>query len=92
MHSKGLKFGLYTAVGNFTCASGKFAVDPIGLGCDYGKIPECAVAKRDIDDYVSWDIVSDGSQMPKQAIDSPVVCVSRFVSCNTTNQRHVSGS
>ena len=56
VHSKGLKFGLYTAVGNFTCASGKFAVDPIGLGCDYNKIPECAVAKRDMDDFVSWDI------------------------------------
>lgn len=51
--AKGLKFGLYTAVGNFTCASGRFAIDPIGLGCDYAKIPECEVAKRDIDDFVS---------------------------------------
>lgn len=47
---------MYTAVGTETCASSKFAIDPIGLGCDYDKISECAVAKRDMDDYVSWDI------------------------------------
>ena len=65
VHSKGLKFGLYTAVGNYTCASGTWAVDPIGLGCDYDKIPECVVAQRDINDYVSWGIVS---VTPEQAI------------------------
>lgn len=54
---KGLKFGMYTAVGNFTCASGRFAVDPIGLGCDYDQISKgCPVAKQDIEDFVSWDI------------------------------------
>lgn len=78
VHSKGLKFGLYTAVGNFTCASGTWAVDPIGLGCDYDKLPECAVAKRDIDDYVSWDIVSVTA---KQAVNGhPVMLV--YLNCN----------
>ena len=41
------QFGLYTAVGNFTCASARFAIDPIGLGCDYSQIPKgCPVAKQ----------------------------------------------
>ena len=37
-------------------ATPRYAKDPLGLGCDYDRIPECAVAKQDMDDFVSWDI------------------------------------
>jgi hypothetical protein len=43
-------------VGNNTCASSKFAKDLVGLGCNFDAIPKCEVAKKDIEDYVSWDI------------------------------------
>ena len=39
VHSKGLKFGLYTAIGEGTCAMGS----DIGLGCDFTKIPACKI-------------------------------------------------
>ena len=55
--------GLYTAVGNSTCAMGaskpgltRGTDDYLGLGCDRDSLPECAVAKQDIEDYVSWGI------------------------------------
>ena len=44
------------AMGNGTCADDGGKGSALGLGCDFGKIPECARAKQDIDDYVSWDI------------------------------------
>ena len=44
------------AMGNGTCADDNSRGSALGLGCDFGKIPECARAKQDIDDYVSWDI------------------------------------
>lgn len=43
-------------MGNGTCASHKYATEPLGLSCDYTVIPNCAVAKQDIEDMVSWDI------------------------------------
>lgn len=52
VHGKGLKFGLYTAVGNGTCAMR----GTLGLGCDYEQIPSCPVAKRDIEQLVGWGI------------------------------------
>ena len=30
VHSKGLKLGLYSALGNNSCAAGKFAIDQMG--------------------------------------------------------------
>ena len=56
VHAKGLKLGLYTALGNNSCAAGKFAVDQMGLGCDEQSMPRCSRAQLDIDDMVSWDI------------------------------------
>lgn len=64
-------------MGNFTCASSRFAIDPIGLGCDYDKIPECATAKLDMDDYVSWDIDHikvDGAVDPCHSNELPHHC------------------
>jgi hypothetical protein len=52
VHLKGLKLGLYTAVGSLSCARGI----AVGLGCDYDAIPQCDVARQDLDDFVSWDI------------------------------------
>jgi len=52
VHARGLKLGLYTAVGHGTCAMGS----DLGLGCENGAIPECSVAKQDLADYVSWGI------------------------------------
>ena len=46
VHSKGLKLGLYSALGNNSCAAGKFAVDPMGLGCDENSMPRCARVRR----------------------------------------------
>merc|ERR1719238_552499 len=56
VHSKGLKFGMYTAMGNFTCAHQHWQLDPLGLSCDYENLPECSTARLDIEDLVSWDI------------------------------------
>ncbi len=62
VHSKGLKLGIYTALGNGTCAMGGVSGLPrgtgknLGLGCDSGSLPDCAVAERDINDFVSWGI------------------------------------
>jgi len=57
VHGKGLKLGLYTAMGNQTCAASTYAIDGVGLGCDYTELQKgCKGAKRDIDDYASWDI------------------------------------
>ena len=57
VHSKGLKFGMYTALGNNTCASHNFAVDELGLGCDFGNIPTgCQRAQQDINDLVGFGI------------------------------------
>ena len=50
VHSKGLKLGLYTAIGSRSC-KGRPA-----LGCDFDAIPKCEQARMDIDDFVSWDI------------------------------------
>lgn len=53
VHSKGLKLGLYTAIGNGTCAMQ--SVDPtgfLGLGCDRYSLPACTRAKQDIEDFV----------------------------------------
>ena len=61
VHSKGFKFGLYTAIGNETCAfsNPKYADNTHsrdGLGCDRYSLPDCAQAKRDVDDFMSWGI------------------------------------
>jgi alpha-N-acetylgalactosaminidase len=56
VHKKGLKLGLYTAMGNNSCAASKFAKDTVGLSCNYDAIPKCDVAKRDLEDFVSWGI------------------------------------
>ena len=58
VHGKGLKLGLYTAMGMETCASHRFTAGQLGLQCDFTTIPNCTVAKRDIDDFVSWNIDS----------------------------------
>ena len=50
VHSKGLKLGLYTAVGKTSCKKKP------ALGCDFDAIPKCAQAQMDIEDFVSWDI------------------------------------
>ena len=55
-HDKGIKLGLYTAMGNGTCANDNGRGVALGLGCDFGKIPTCSRAKQDIEDFVSWDI------------------------------------
>ena len=37
------------------------SIDPtgfLGLGCDRYSLPACTRAKQDIEDFVSWDIVS----------------------------------
>jgi len=55
VHSKGLKIGLYTALGEQTCAmAGLFPNGDVGLGCDYDAFPACTRAKQDIEDFVSW--------------------------------------
>lgn len=62
MHSKGLLLGIYSALGNGTCAMGGTRGLPrgtgknLGLGCDASSLPGCAVAERDINDFVSWGI------------------------------------
>ena len=62
VHSKGLLLGIYSALGNGTCAMGGVGGLPrgtgrnLGLGCDAGSLPGCAVAERDINDYVGWGI------------------------------------
>jgi hypothetical protein len=63
VHSKGMKLGLYTALGNNSCAADKFTGPPpwgpsaeMGLGCDETSMPRCARAQLDIDDMVSWGI------------------------------------
>ena len=63
VHSKGFKFGLYTAIGNETCAFSNprppypdHSHSRDGLGCDRYSLPKCTQAKRDIDDFVSWGI------------------------------------
>lgn len=48
--------GTDTAMGNGTCASHTYSKEPLGLSCDFDTIPNCVVAKRDIEDMVSWDI------------------------------------
>jgi hypothetical protein len=55
-HDAGMKLGLYTAMGNGTCANDGGKGVALGLGCDFGDIPTCTRAKMDIDDFVSWDI------------------------------------
>jgi hypothetical protein len=37
----------------FTCARHSA---PIGLDCGFDTIPECKLAKQDLDDFISWDI------------------------------------
>ena len=63
VHGKGLKLGLYSALGNNSCAADKFVGAPpwnadlqMGLGCDELSMPRCARAQLDIDDFVSWGI------------------------------------
>jgi hypothetical protein len=62
VHSKGLLLGIYTALGNGTCAMGGVHGLPrgtgrnLGLGCDAGSLPGCTVAERDINDFISWGI------------------------------------
>jgi hypothetical protein len=63
VHARGLKLGLYTALGNNSCAADKFVGPPpwgaaaqTGLGCDERALPKCSRAQIDIDDFVSWDI------------------------------------
>ena len=63
VHAKGLKLGLYSALGNNSCASNKFTGPPpwgpsadMGLGCDETSMPRCDRARLDIDDFVAWDI------------------------------------
>ena len=54
VHAKGLKLGLYTAVGAGTCAMGGAE---LGLGCEGGALQSgCAVARRDLEDFVGWGI------------------------------------
>jgi alpha-N-acetylgalactosaminidase len=55
-HGKGLKLGLYTAMGNGTCANDDGRGEALGLGCDFTQIPACPRAKMDIDDFVDWGI------------------------------------
>ena len=56
VHDRGLKLGLYSAIGTGTCAMpGHGGVD-LGLGCDGDAIPACARAEQDIEDFVSWDV------------------------------------
>jgi hypothetical protein len=60
VHNKGLKFGLYTALGNASCAFPGIKPTPTlddGLGCDHLSMPACTRAHQDIDDMVSWGIV-----------------------------------
>jgi len=52
VHARGLKLGLYSAIGGGTCAM----PGDLGLGCDGDQIPACPRAKQDIEDFVSWDI------------------------------------
>ena len=66
VHGRGLKLGLYTALGNNSCAADKFVGAPpwsvetqMGLGCDELSMPRCERAQLDIDDFVSWGTVSD---------------------------------
>ena len=56
VHSKGLKIGLYTAMGKQTCAmSHLFPAGDVGLGCDFDALPGgCTRAKQDIEDFVAW--------------------------------------
>ena len=63
VHARGLKLGLYSALGNNSCAADKFTGPPpwgpsadMGLGCDEWSMPRCDRARLDIDDFVSWDI------------------------------------
>ena len=53
-HAAGLKLGIYTAMGNGTCADDNDRGQALGLGCDFTQIPACPRAKMDIDDFVSW--------------------------------------
>ena len=53
-HAAGLKLGIYTAMGNGTCADDNNRGQALGLGCDFTQIPACPRAKLDIDDFVSW--------------------------------------
>lgn len=58
VHAKGLKLGLYTAQGANTCGmERKYPGSGLGLGCDGAEIDKgCPVAKRDIEDFASWEI------------------------------------
>ena len=85
VHAKGMKLGLYTALGNNSCAANKFVGPPpwsadlqMGLGCDERSMPRCARAQRDIEDFVSWDIdhlkvhfISFQQQQPRSAHTLP---------------------
>ena len=53
VHSRGLKFGLYTAIGAGTCAMGG---TELGLGCEGNALPDCATARRDLEDFVDFGI------------------------------------
>jgi len=58
VHSKGLKFGLYTAMGTKTCTAlhTHWQTGDLGLGCGWAAIPNCSQAKVDIEDLVSYDV------------------------------------
>ena len=53
VHAKGLKLGLYTAVGAGTCAMGG---TELGLGCEGAALPGCDVSRRDLEAFVGWGI------------------------------------
>lgn len=92
VHSKGLLLGIYTALGNGTCAMGGTSGLPrgtgknLGLGCDAGSLPGCAVAERDINDFVSWGIDAlkvDGCfEFDSDAMNRSYARVGKFAASN----------
>ena len=51
IHARGLKFGLYTAMGEESCCGYP------ALGChSVDQEDGCAQAKRDVETYVSWGV------------------------------------
>ena len=74
-HSKKLKLGLYTALGNQTCAMGHrpYPTGLLGLGCDYGEIDKgCPLAKQDLAGASTDGLLAPSSQpLPPRAVLSP---------------------
>ena len=67
-HKAGLKLGIYTAMGNGTCADDNHRGQALGLGCDFTQIPACPRAKMDIDDFVSWGMCEPP---PRSSLTAP---------------------